>query len=157
MQTTYVDGITIRPLRRGDARAVLAVFDRLGPRSRSLRFGGAKERLTDAELDTLTRVDPTHHALVAYADGLPIGVARLVRDGDVADVAVAVVDDWQRCGVGTLLIERLAADARAAGIERFRASMRAENRAPLALMRHVATIEESRYAAGELEVVGRAA
>jgi GNAT superfamily N-acetyltransferase len=157
MHSTYVDGVTIRPLHRGETEVVQAIFDRLGPRSRALRFGGAKLRLSCAELEELTRMDGRRHALVAYADGAPIGIARLVRDGDVADVAVAVVDDWQRRRVGTILIEQLAADARAAGIKRLRASMRAENRAPLALMRHVTTIEESRYAGGELEVVGRAA
>ena len=105
----------------------------------------------------LRPVGGTHHALVAYADGAPVGIARLVRDGEIADVACAVADDWQSRGVGTVLMEQLAADARAAGIVHLRASMRAENRAPLALMRHVTTIEESHFECGELEVVGRAA
>ena len=157
MQATHVDGITIRPLRRGETSVVLAVFERLGPRSRGLRFGCAKEQLSAAELDALTRIDGTHHALVAYADGAPVGIARLARDGELADVACAVADDWQSRGVGTVLMEQLAADARAAGIVHLRASMRAENGAPLALMRHVTTIEESHFECGELEVVGRAA
>ena len=54
-------------------------------------------------------------------------------------------------------MEQLAAEARAAGIVHLRASMRAENGAPLALMRHVTKIEESHFECGELEVVGRAA
>ena len=157
MQTTWTTGLTIRPLRNGEAGVVLAIFERLGPGSRALRFGCAKERLTDAELAELTRIDGDRHALVAYAGGAPVGIARLVREGAVADVACAVVDDWQGRGVGTVLMERLAADARAAGIVHLRASMHAENRAPLALMRHVTTIERSHYACGSLEVVGRAA
>ena len=40
MRTELVKGITIRPLRNGETGAVQAVFDRLGPRSRLLRFGG---------------------------------------------------------------------------------------------------------------------
>ena len=34
MQTRYVNGLTIRPLRNGDTETVAALFDRLGSRSR---------------------------------------------------------------------------------------------------------------------------
>ena len=61
--------------------------------------------------------------LIAYVEGEPVGVARLVRDGRVAEVAFAVADDWQHRGIGTLLVDRLAEDARAAGIESFRADV----------------------------------
>ena len=137
MRSECIDGITVRPLRRGDRAAVQAVFDRLGPASRRLRFGGAKNVLLPSDLDLLTRIDANHHALVAYVEGEPVGIARLVRDGKVAEVAFAVADDWQHRGIGTLLIERLAADARAAGIESFRADIAPGNAASLALMRRL--------------------
>jgi len=107
MQAELIKGITIRPLRRGETEVVQAVFDRLGPRSRLLRFGGAKTALTAADLELLTRVDGDHHVLVALADNAPIGIARLVRDGADADVAFTVVDEWQHRGVGTILADRL--------------------------------------------------
>jgi acetyltransferase len=160
MSSIWVDGITIRPLRGGDEATVRTVFDALGPESRRLRFGSAKADLTAADLARLARVDGRHHVLVAHADGVPVAIARLVRDADVpttAEVALAVADVWQRRGVGTILIERLAADARAAGVTHLRASMRAEERAPLALMQRVIRIERSRVVAGEREVDGRAA
>jgi RimJ/RimL family protein N-acetyltransferase len=56
-----------------------------------------------------------------------------VRDGDTAEVAFAVVDDLQGNGIGTVLVERLGADARAAGIRRFRADVRPDNKPSLAL------------------------
>jgi GNAT superfamily N-acetyltransferase len=152
--------VTIRPLRSGDTAPVLHVFERLGVRSRRLRFGGAKNCLTAPELALLATVDGRRHVLVAYADGEPIGIARLARDGadpETAEVAFAVVDAWQGKGVGTALMEALAGDARAAGIRRLRASILAENRASLALMRHVTTIERTRYDGAEVEIVGRAA
>ncbi len=152
-----IRGITVRPLRSGETAVVQAVFDRLGPRSRLLRFGGAKSVLTSSDLELLSRVDGDHLVLVAWVDGAPVGIARLVRDGSIADVAVAVADEWQRRGVGTVLMERLAADARAAGIEELRATLHAENTASLALMKHVTRGLRSRCAAGQLEVVGRAA
>ncbi len=137
MQSRCVDGVTIRPLRRGDHRAIQAVFDRLGPVSRRLRFGGAKNVLLPSDLELLTRVDANHHVLIAYVDGEPVGVARLVRDGNVGEVAFAVADDWQHRCIGKLLIDQLAGDARAAGIESFRADIAPENTASLALMRRL--------------------
>lgn len=149
--------VTIRTLRNGETAVVQAVFDRLGDRSRLLRFGGAKTELRPSELEELSRVDATHHVLVAWLDDAPVGIARLVRDGRAADVAFEVVDELQRQGIGAALMERLAADARAAGIEELRATMHVENRASLALMRRATAGLEVCFAAGQLEVAGRAA
>jgi GNAT superfamily N-acetyltransferase len=157
MNAEVIKGITIRPLRNGETAAVQAVFDRLGPRSRLLRFGGAKTVLTENDLRLLTRVDGDHHVLVALAQGEPIGIARLVRDGDEADVAFAVADDWQSKGVGSILADRLACEARAAGILRLRATMQAENKASLKLMRRMTRGLTTRVVSGQLEVAGRAA
>jgi N-acetylglutamate synthase-like GNAT family acetyltransferase len=137
MQAACTQGITVRPLRRGDHTAIQAVFDRLGPESRRLRFGGAKNVLLPSDLELLTRVDANHHVLIAYSDGEPVGVARLVRDGKVAEVAFAVADDWQHRGVGAVLVDHLAADARAAGIESFRADIAPGNVASRALLRRL--------------------
>ncbi len=137
MNAEVIRGIKVRPLRGGETEVVQAVFDRLGPRSRLLRFGGAKNVLLPSDLELLSRVDATHHVLVAYIDREPIGIARLVRDGNVAEVAYAVADDWQGHGVGTVLVDRLAADARAAGIERFTAEIRPDNAPSLALARRL--------------------
>jgi GNAT superfamily N-acetyltransferase len=152
--------VTIRPLRSGDTAPVVHVFERLGPESRRLRFGGGKKCLTERELEVLATVDGRRHVLIGYAGGEPIGVARLARDADdptTAEVAFAVVDAWQGKGVGTVLMEALAGDARAAGIRHLRASILAENKASLALMKHVTTIEQTTYEGPQVEVVGRAA
>jgi GNAT superfamily N-acetyltransferase len=157
MNAEVIRGITVRPLRDGEAEVVQAVFDRLGPRSRLLRFGGAKNVLAPAEVELLARVDGDHYVLVAWLDGEPVGIARLVRDGSVADVAFAVVDELQGNGVGTVLSQRLAEDARAAGIETLRATMHAENGASLALLKRMTAGMKVQCAAGQLEVVGHAA
>jgi GNAT superfamily N-acetyltransferase len=154
MHTEVIRGITVRPLRSGEADVVQAVFDRLGPQSRLLRFGGAKNVLTAAELSELSLVDDRRHVLVALVDGVPVGIARLVRDGSEAEVAVAVGDRWQRRGVGSVLADRLAADARAAGIASLRATIHAENRASLALMSRMTRCLKTRACGAQLEVVG---
>jgi acetyltransferase len=138
MYSEVVNGITIRPLRNGEAATVQTVFDRLGDRSRLLRFGGAKPVLTARDLEQLARVDANHHVLVALVECEPIGIARLVRDGATAEVAVEVADEWQGRRVGTILMSRLADDARAAGIERLHAYVAADNTPSRALMRRAA-------------------
>jgi GNAT superfamily N-acetyltransferase len=160
MRTELIRGITVRPLRNGERAAVQAVFDQLGPRSRLLRFGGAKNVLTPAELDTLARVDDRHLVLVALIDGHPVGIARLVRDLDdpaLGEIAFAVGDEWQGRGIGSVLVDRLACVARAAGIERLSATISTDNHASLKLMSRVTNGLKTTYAAGQLEVVGRAA
>jgi GNAT superfamily N-acetyltransferase len=157
MNAEVIRGITVRPLRNGETGVVQAVFDRLGARSRLLRFGGAKSVLTPAELEELARVDGDHHVLVAVIDNVPVGIARLVRDGAEAEVAVTVADEWQQRGVGSVLADRLAADARAAGIERLRATIHVDNRASMALMWRMTRGPTTFRRGAQLEVVGRAA
>jgi len=157
MNAEVIRGITVRPLRNGDTAVVQTVFDRLGPQSRRLRFGGAKNVLTPTELEQLARVDADHHVLVAWFEGGPVGIARLVRDGADAEVAFAVVDSLQGNGVGSVLSQRLSEDARAAGIRTLRATMSTDNRPSLELMRRITDGLEVRYGAGQMEVVGYAA
>ena len=131
--------LTIRPLRHGDVDTIEAVFERLGDRSRRLRFNGAKPRLSDAELARLATVDVARHVLVAYLEGDddPVGIARLVRDGASAELAFEVADEHHRLGIGLVLTEELLADARAAGITEVTSLVAAENTAALGLLRRV--------------------
>jgi GNAT superfamily N-acetyltransferase len=137
MHAELIKGITIRPLRAGESETIQAVFDRLGPQSRLSRFGGAKNVLLPSDLELLSRVDDEHHVLVAVVDGRPAGIARLVRHGDVGEVAFAVADELQGHGVGTVLVDRLAEDARAAGITRFCGDVSEGNEASHALIRRL--------------------
>jgi protein lysine acetyltransferase len=52
---------------------------------------------------------------------------RSSTDPRVAEVAVAVVDSWQGRGLGTALLDAIAARAREEGVERFTASVLANN------------------------------
>ena len=154
MHAVYRHTTTIRALRNGDRETVEALFARLGDGSREQRFCAAKPRLTEAELTSLARVDGDHHVLVGYVEGdpLPAGVARLVRDGSVAEIAVAVADVYQGRGVGSALIEVLAADARAAGITQLHATVCGDNPGIGALLRKVSTSIEERWVGREREL-----
>jgi ribosomal protein S18 acetylase RimI-like enzyme len=149
--------LIIRPLTRGDVDTVCAVFHRLSAHSRALRFGGAKPHLSELELARLADIGPDCHALVAHVEGdpRPVALARLVRDAndrESAELAGAVADEYQSLGVGSVLADLLAADARAAGIRYLSASVAAENTAALALVKRVADVIDSRYAGGVLEL-----
>ena len=146
--------LLVRPLRNGDIDTVLTVFDRLSEQSRRKRFNGAKARLTEEELWALARVDATHHALVAYVEGdpEPVAIARLVRDGQAAEIAFEVANDYQQRGIGTALTEELLADARAAGITEITALISADNPAAISLLRRALRVLDISLQGPELSI-----
>jgi ribosomal protein S18 acetylase RimI-like enzyme len=155
MQTRYVDGVTIRPLRNGDTATVAAIFARLGDRSRARRFCGAKPRLSEPELSALARVDGNHHVLVGFVDGdrQPVGIARIARRGAAAEIAFEVADAYQGRGIGTTLARELAADARAAGVRELVATVCGDNAPAVSLLRRIGSRVQGRWAGGAQELV----
>jgi GNAT superfamily N-acetyltransferase len=141
-RTTLRDGtpIVIRPVRPEDREALRAGFERLSPESRYRRFLAPMAHLSESQLTYLTRVDHhDHEALVALPEGggEGLGIARFVRleDPDAAEVAVAVADHVQGRGLGTVLLAHLLARARQEGVERFTATVLADNRGSVEVLR----------------------
>jgi len=137
---------------------VLDVFRGLSDRSRRLRFHGPKPVLRDLDLEQLVDVGCCGREAVTaveVASGRAVGVARFVREpgSAEAEIAFAVVDEWQGRGIGRALLAELAALGRREGIERFRASVVSGNDAALALVRGLGTVLSSRYEDGGLELV----
>ena len=137
-----MDAIALRPLRHGERRPVLEVFEGLSERSRRLRFLGSKPRLLERDVEWLVDVGCCgREAVVALdpATGATVGLARFVRDVDApeAEIAFEVVDDWQGRGVGKRLLAELRALAREQGILRFRALIAHGNRPAFALVHGV--------------------
>lgn len=157
LQLRHGPRLLVRPLRRGDVETVVAVFDRLGEQSRRRRFLGPKLYLDDRDLRALTTVDARHHVLVAYVDGdaRPVAIARLVRDGSSAEIAIAVADDHQQRGIGSALTRELIADACAAGVTEVTALVSGDNRAAVALLRRVVGALEIRFEGPALAIRGR--
>jgi GNAT superfamily N-acetyltransferase len=142
--------VAIRPIAPGDKALIAAAFAALSPDSRYRRFFTPLEALDQPRLAYLTEIDHhDHEALVAIEpeDGTCVGVARFVRvDAEGAEPAVAVADRWQRRGLGTALLERVADRARAEGIVRFSGAVLAENHDAIRLV--------ERLAGGTLELQG---
>ena len=135
------DQFTVRSLDHREAgRAVDIVFAGLSPHSRYLRFHSPVPRLPPAVRERLVDVDGRRRlAMVAEIAGRPIGLVHVLGSGSgTADVAVAVVDAWQRRGVGTHLLTAAGALAEELGYTQLLGAVLPENRAMLALVRRVA-------------------
>ncbi|MCB4358166.1 bifunctional acetate--CoA ligase family protein/GNAT family N-acetyltransferase [Quatrionicoccus australiensis] len=119
--------VTIRPIRPEDAELEQEFVKRMSDESRYYRFMDTLRELTQTMLVRFTQIDYDREmALVAtlppedeIAEGkeYQIGVARYVvnPDGESVEFALAVGDDWQKCGVGRKLMTALIDCARAKG------------------------------------------
>lgn len=130
------DGGTLhlRPIRVDDDAGLLALHGRMSERTRYLRFFTPYPRVPRRDLDRLTHVDHVNRvALVAQLGGDLVAVGRYERDttagsgGRSAEVAFVVQDDQQGRGIGSVLLEHLAAAARERGITEFVADVLADN------------------------------
>ncbi|WP_433287719.1 N-acetyltransferase family protein [Pseudonocardia sp. CA-142604] len=121
--------VRVRELRPGEFDVLDAVFAGLSPTSRYQRFHAPLLQLTPQSRERLAAVDGrTHLAVAAFAGTTPVGIARLIRVGDYcAELAVEVVDAWQRRGIGTRLLRAVAALGAEAGIRTVEAGVLAEN------------------------------
>ena len=126
------DGTTthVRPIVPSDAPALQAFHIAQSERSTYLRFFASLARLSERDLQRFTTVDHQDRvALVAVtADDQIIGVARYDRIGpDAAEVAFNVADAHHGRGLGSVLLEHLAAAARERGVRRFSADVLPQN------------------------------
>jgi RimJ/RimL family protein N-acetyltransferase len=128
--------IRIRPIAPKDKERIAEGWQHLSRSTRYLRFLSPKANLTKWELAYLTEIDYFDHfawgvELVDDPDHLGIGIARYIRDrtdSTVAEIAITVIDQYQRLGLGRLLLQALVEAARENGIERFRAEVSASNK-----------------------------
>jgi RimJ/RimL family protein N-acetyltransferase len=127
--------VTIRPIGSDDHERLRASHARLSPESRYRRFLATKPELSSADARYLVEIDGSDHfALVATVPEEPdepiVAVARYIRlpdDPAAAEFAIVVGDDYQRQGLASELMTRLAHAAVARGVRRFRATMLADN------------------------------
>ena len=150
--------LVIRPISPDDKEGLSEKFDRLSEESRYRRFLSPHDRLSAAELRYFTEVDHhDHEALVAVdpRTRAGVGIARYIRwteDPQSAELAVAVLDDWQGKRVGTRLASALAERAREEGINVFTAFVLAENYAMLSLARELGDVRVLNRDRGALEL-----
>ncbi|ELT44317.1 GNAT family N-acetyltransferase [Arthrobacter nitrophenolicus] len=121
----------LRPIHPSDADAVQAFHMRQSQDSIYMRFFAFKARLSSKELKRFTEVDYKDRvAFVITSRGEIIGIGRYDRLDDPAEAEVAfnIADAHQGRGLGSILLEHLAAAAHENGIRRFTAEVLPENR-----------------------------
>jgi acyl-CoA synthetase (NDP forming)/GNAT superfamily N-acetyltransferase len=126
------DGSTchLRPIAATDAERLRAFHRSLSDETIYYRFFAPYPELTERDLKRFTEVDhQSRVAIVAMLGDSLIGVGRYDRTSESeAEVAFTVRDDYQGRGLGSVLLEHLAAAARERGIDRFVAEVLPGNR-----------------------------
>ncbi|MET8254155.1 GNAT family N-acetyltransferase [Micromonospora sp. NPDC005197] len=106
-----------RPACVDDLSGVLELHEGCSPRSRQRRYLGGAALPQPARLHRL--LEPSRGltlvATTTDGDGALVAMANLVGEGDEAEVALLVRDDWQRRGLGSALLRRLVRHADDAG------------------------------------------
>ena len=154
------DGRTLRlrPPTRDDAKALLAFFSGLSQRSLYLRYHGFPQmgpRLVESLVEPDWQERGVLLGTLVGEDGeRVVAVANYVRlrDPKLAEAAFAVADEHQGRGIGTRLLEQLAARAAAVGIERFVAYVLPDNRAMLGVFESAGFQLTRELEGGEVEV-----
>ncbi|OXM47987.1 GNAT family N-acetyltransferase [Amycolatopsis thailandensis] len=134
------DGGTVhlRPVIPSDAEGLVAFHGRLSERTRYFRYFGAYPRIPQRDLERFSVVD--HHDRVAFVallgdDIVAVGRYERLDQGPSAEVAFVVDDAHQGRGLGSILLEHLAAAASESGLRRFVAEVLAENAAMVRVFR----------------------
>ncbi|WP_170070121.1 bifunctional GNAT family N-acetyltransferase/acetate--CoA ligase family protein [Knoellia remsis] len=125
----------LRPIKPSDTAGIHAFHARQSEESIYLRFFAPLRRLSDKDVHRFTHVDYEDRvALVLTLRDEIIGIGRYDRVSPTsAEVAFNVSDHYQGKGIGSVLLEHLAAIAQEFGITRFTAEVLPQNRKMLAV------------------------
>ena len=150
--------LEIRALRPDDQAELLAAVDRTSAQSLYRRFFAVRRHFTDKEVDFFVNVDfVSHVALVAVVaeDRRPriVGGGRyVVVEPGKAELAFAVIDDYQGQSIGQLLMRHLIVIARNAGLVELVADVLPSNSAMLKVFQKSGLPINTRRADGIMHV-----
>ncbi|TMF69445.1 MAG: GNAT family N-acetyltransferase [Chloroflexi bacterium] len=150
----------LRPIVAEDEALLHEAVAAMSERTVYFRFFSPIKRMSDALAHRLAVVDYNDRFAIVATSHRPTGKERIVgvarydraRGTDVAEVAVAVIDEYQRRGLGSVLLAELARVARAHGIKTFSLIVLPENREMLGLLRKMGWIHQARLAGGVYEI-----
>jgi acyl-CoA synthetase (NDP forming)/GNAT superfamily N-acetyltransferase len=111
----------LRPIGPSDGQRLRDFHGRLSAQTIYFRYFAPYPELSDRDVQRFTHVDHDQRvAIVATVGGEIVGIGRYDRVSDTeAEIAFTVRDDHQSRGLGSVLLEHLAAAARERGIDRF--------------------------------------
>jgi RimJ/RimL family protein N-acetyltransferase len=157
---TLDDGrrVEIRAIRREDRDGFVEAVGRTSADSLRRRFFVVRRYFSDQEIEFFSNVDFVRRvalAVVAEEKGRPaiVGGGRyVVLEPGRAEVAFALIDEYQGKGIGTALMRHLAAIARQAGIRELFAEVLPENVAMLNVFKKSGLNPASRHEQGTVHV-----
>jgi acetyltransferase len=134
--------LVLRPIRPEDEPLLQDIVRHMDPEDLRLRFFTPVKTLTHQLAARLSQIDYDREmALVALdaGGGAALGVARFAADPDNrrAEYAIGIRSDWQRRGLGRLLMGRLIDVARGRGVGEIYGDVLHENEAMLHLCREL--------------------
>ena len=152
--------VHVRPIVPEDEPLLHEAVAAMSERTVYFRFFSPLKRLPDAMAHRLAVVDyHDRFAIVATShrqNGKEriVGVARYDRAAgtDVAETALAVIDEFQRRGLGRALLTILAKVAHEQGIKTFSLIVLPENQHMLGLLRKMGWIHQARLTGGVYEI-----
>jgi GNAT superfamily N-acetyltransferase len=140
MTTVITREVTYRPFGPDQLPDVLGLLSRCSRETLFKRFHGATDGTFHA-IDLAARHD--HDTLGVWSGTDLVGIATLAAGSGLHEVGVLIEDAWQRRGLGTELLRRLADLALRAGILEVRAEVLGDNGWLLAVLSRVGTVEAS--------------
>ena len=150
--------LEVRPIEEADANGLVRFHGRLSDQTTYLRFFAVHPVLHADEVERFTHVDHRRReAVVALLETRsspsPASTDSAKVNGDEAEVAFVVADEFQGRGIGTGLLHELVRRARALGIRRFVAETLPHNRRMLTVFRHAGLPVRTRFEDGTVHVV----
>jgi len=152
--------LQLRPIVPEDEPLLHEAVAAMSERTVYFRFFSPIKRMSDALAHRLAVVDYNDRFAIVATTRKPngkeriVGVARYDRAGgtDVAEVAVAVIDEFQRRSLGSVLLTELARVGRAHEIKTFSLIVLPENSEMLGLLRKMGWIHQARLSGGMYEI-----
>ena len=150
--------VHLRPSGPADAEEIRAMHGRMSARTLYLRYFSVFSEVSDEQVSLFTSVDYHDSAgIVAVLGGQIIAAGTYHRnqhgDIDAAEVAFLVEDAQQRRGLGSILLEHLAAAAEERGIRRFTAEVLGENTSMMRVFLDAGYSVRREYDSGVVDLV----
>jgi RimJ/RimL family protein N-acetyltransferase len=152
--------LRLRPIAPEDEPLLHEAVASMSERTVYFRFFSPIKRMSDAMAHRLAVVDYHDRFAIVATTQRPSGKERIVgvarydraRGTDMAEVAVAVIDEFQRRGLGSVLLAELARVARSQGINSFQLIVLPENQQMLGLLRKMGWIHKAKLSGGLYEI-----
>ena len=152
--------VQVRPIAPEDEPLLHEAVAAMSERTVYFRFFSPLKRLPDALAHRLAVVDYNDRFALVATSHRPSGKERILgvarydraRDTDVAEVAVAVIDEYQHRGLGGALLAILARVARQHRIKTFTLIVLPENQQMLGLLRKIGWIHHAKLSGGVYDI-----